>query len=57
MADDEDGKPETRVSRKDIAVLWVTFVEITIVVVDVLLMLDGVVKWKRRWYNVYRMGQ
>jgi|LakMenE18May11ns_1017448.scaffolds.fasta_scaffold8883518_1 hypothetical protein len=40
MADDEDGKPETRVSKKDIAGR-VTFVEIIIVVVDVLRMLNG----------------
>ncbi len=40
MADDEDGKPETRVSKKDIAGR-VTFVEIIIVVVDVLGMLNG----------------
>ncbi len=41
MADDEDGKPETRFSLKDI-VGRVTFVEIIIVVVDVpFTMLDG----------------
>ncbi len=40
MADDEDGKQETTVSKKDI-VGRVTFVEIIIVVVDVLFMLDG----------------
>jgi hypothetical protein len=41
MVDDEDGKPETRVSKKDIAGR-VTFVEINIVlVVDVLRMLNS----------------